>query len=250
MYAFAGSDGGSGRCGVEAGKPGGAEEGRPGPPAGSYRRESGELEFDRVSFFSDAVYAIAMTLLVVDLHAPEFAGPQDDFGALAGALLGEWPQVFGFFLGFILLGRFWRAHHVFFASLRSIDGRFITLNLVYLAVVAFTPFPVGMLSDYEGNPAAFLMFAACMIGISGLEVLMYVHAVRHGHTRERLTPAVYRYGVACSAAPVVVMTLSLPLAAFSSTAALLSWLLLVPVGRWLKRREPAEYARVRYPPTM
>lgn len=222
---------------------------RPAPPRGSYPRESEGLEFDRVSFFSDAVFAIAMTLLVVDLHVPEFEGPRQDFSALAAALLGEWPQMFGFFLGFILLGRFWRAHHVFFASLRSIDGRLIALNLVYLAVVAFTPFPVGLLSDYEGNPAAFLMFAACMIGISGMETLMYVRAVRCHHTREVLSPAVYRYGLACSAVPCGLMILSLPLAAISGHIALLSWLLMAPAGRILHRYEPPDYADYRFPPT-
>ncbi|HVL21543.1 MAG TPA: TMEM175 family protein, partial [Amaricoccus sp.] len=58
-------------------------------PRGSYRRENAGLEFDRVSFFTDAVYAIAMTLLVVDLHVPELAAAKADPAALAAAIWGE-----------------------------------------------------------------------------------------------------------------------------------------------------------------
>lgn len=60
----------------------------------------------------------------------------------------------------MLLGRYWLAHHQFFASLRSIDRKLIALNLVYLAFVAFMPFPVALISEFEQNPLAFYIFAA------------------------------------------------------------------------------------------
>lgn len=199
-----------------------------------YRRESGGLEFDRVSFFTDAVYAIAMTLLVVDLHVP--AAP-DGLGA---ALREMDVAIFGFFLGFLIIGRFWIAHHQFFAALRSVDGAMIRVNLLYLALVAFCPFPVGLISEYEEFPAAFFLFAATVGGVSLLEAVLLLMAARGGHLLRPLSPGALRYTLAMALSPVAVILLSLPLVAVGTTAALLSWLAMMPVGMLFDRFAPEE----------
>lgn len=211
-------------------------DGRPPPPAGSYPRGGPGLEFSRVSIFSDAVYAIALTLLVVALDVPQ--APEDDPAALASALWATRPNIVGFFVGFVLLGHFWLAHHQFFASLRSVDRPLIVLNLVYLAFVAFMPFPVALISEFERNPVAFYVFAGCMATISLLELVMFAYATRHGHTRAPMSPEAIRFGLVSTGAPVAVMLLSLPLAAIHTTWALILWLVLVPLGLWLRRRGP------------
>ena len=203
-----------------------------------YRRESRGLEFDRVSFFTDAVYAIAMTLLVVELQPPELAAVRDP-AALWNALWDERSGVIGFFVGFILIGRYWLAHHQFFASLRSVDAGLISLNLVYLAFIAFMPFPVALLSNYEENPVSFFMFAGCMAVVSLLEVAMFLWAARSGHLRFAATPEVMRFAMIAGGAPVLVMLASFPLALYSTTWALLSWLVVFPIGAILDRRTPA-----------
>jgi len=129
-----------------------------------YRRHGEGLEFDRASFFTDAVYAIAMTLLVVELRVP--GGSDAD---LAAGLGEEAWAIVGFFFGFILLGRYWMAHHAFWASLATIDGRLVALNLVYLAFVAFIPWPVGLVSRHPHAFSAFALFAAATDpGLAGL----------------------------------------------------------------------------------
>ncbi len=210
---------------------------RPEPPAGSYRREGAGLEFDRVSFFTDAVYAIAMTLLVVELHVPEIARPADP-AALRRAVDEEGWAIVGFFIGFVVLGRYWLAHHHFFANLRSIDRAMISVNLVYLAFVAFTPFPVGLISRYEDKPDVFVLFALTMVAISGLEVVLFRMAVRRGHLRLALSPELERFGYLAAGTPVVMMALSIPLAYLSPTLALLSWLLMIPAGWLIDRHAP------------
>jgi uncharacterized membrane protein len=220
-----------------------ARDDRPPPPAGSHRREGPGLEFDRVSFFTDAVFAIAMTLLVVELEPPRLTADEEKPGALLAAVVASWPQIFGFFLGFALLGRYWMAHHDFFANLRSIDRRLISLNLAYLAFIAFMPYPVALISNYEENAVAFALFAVTMAIVSTLEVVMYLRAVRCGHMRQALSPEAARFGLLAAGAPVVVMVASLPLAAVSTTLALLSWLVLFPVSAILHRRMPAEFRR-------
>lgn len=209
-------------------------EGEGEPKPGTYHRESNGLEFDRVSFFTDAVYAIAMTLLVVDLHVPE---TDDGLAAALGAMSYE---IFGFFLGFLVIGRFWLSHHQFFGALRSVDLAMVRVNLVYLALVAFCPFPVSLISAYEDDPAAFLLFAATVGGISLLEAVLLLMAARGGHLARALSPSGLRYTLAMATSPVVVILLSLPLVTVSTTVALLFWLAMIPVGIAFDRFAPPE----------
>ena len=114
----------------------------------------------------------------------------------------------------------------------------ISVNLVYLAFVAFTPFPVGLISRYEDKPDVFVLFALTMVVISGLEVVLFRMAVRRGHMRVDLSPELERFGYVASGTPVVMMALSIPLAYVSPTLALFSWLLMIPVGRLIDRFAP------------
>ena len=103
-----------------------------GTPARRYRRRSEELEFDRIAFFSDAVFAIAMTLLVVGIGIPHVREAR-----VGDALRGKGSEVFSFFLSFVVIGFYWLSHHRFFARLGAVDARFMQLNLLYLAAIAF-----------------------------------------------------------------------------------------------------------------
>ena len=115
-----------------------------------------------------------------------------------------------------------------------------TVQLVYLALVAFCPFPVGLISEYEEDPTAFLLFAVTVGGISLLEVVLLLMAARGGHLARDLSPHALRYTLAMASSPVAVILLSLPLAAVSTTAALLSWFAMVPIGMAFDRFAPGE----------
>ena len=219
------------------------------PVEGCFARDNTGLEFDRVVNFSDAIYAIAMTLLVIDLRLPAELPKDVSAAELFRALTAIETGAFGFFLGFVLLGRYWMAHHAFFSVLRSVDARLISLNLVYLAVVAFMPFPVSLISAFEANGISFGLFALSMAAISLLEVVMIHQAARRGHIRVPLSPAAVRHALIASGVPVLIMLLSLPIARWSTTAALLSWLLMWPTGVWINRREPEDFRLLRRPPS-
>src|SRR3954451_12804727 len=85
-------------------------------PNPRYRRRSQELEFDRVAFFSDAVFAIAMTLLVVGIGIPHVRESK-----LGEALSSKDAEIFSFFLSFGVIGAYWLAHHRFFTRLAAVD---------------------------------------------------------------------------------------------------------------------------------
>lgn len=201
-----------------------------------FEREGRGLEFDRVSFFTDAIYAIAMTLLVVDLKLPETAPDLNQPGNLLQAIGDVRWQIFGFFLGFLLIGRYWLMHHMLFAKLKSIDQTLVKVNLAGLGFVAFSPFSVMLISRYEDNWVAFLIFAGNLAMISGLKLVLLILAARRGHFADQPASFQLRHDVIDAAIPVAVMLLSLPLAAISTSAALLSWLLIIPFSAFTDRR--------------
>ncbi|MEX0832939.1 MAG: TMEM175 family protein [Actinomycetota bacterium] len=215
-----------------------AQDPLPPVPPNAYVRHGEGLEFDRVVFFTDAVFAIALTLLVVDIGIPTLRGPAGDSSTMLDALSDTLPEVISFFIAFIVIGRYWLAHHLFFGQLRAVDRPLISLNLLYLAFVAFLPWPTALVGDYEQNPISVLLLAACLAIISGLEVVQFHYAYKHNLMRQRIPPDVYRFGVIGSLTPVAVFILSAPLAFVSSTLCLTSWLVTIPIGIILDRRGP------------
>ncbi len=104
---------------------------------------AGNLEYDRVLFFSDAVFAIAITLLVVDIRVPEVV-------VHAGHELYESRgKILSFAISFLVIGLFWIGHHRLFRYITALDRPVIFLNLLFLGTIAFLPYPTALL--FAGN---------------------------------------------------------------------------------------------------
>ena len=202
----------------------------------TYKRRSRGLEFDRLSFFTDAVFAISMTLLVVALDPPTFAERVVSDTDLLAAVWDDWPRFFSFFLAFLLLGRYWIAHHTFYASLDRIDDSLIGWSLVYLAFVAFLPFPTDLLGEFDGNGGSTALFALNMGIISALEVVMFRRAHSAGLMRNALSPEAYRFALRVSATPVVIFAVSIPIAFVIPYLAQAMWVASLALSWWWARR--------------
>jgi uncharacterized membrane protein len=208
-----------------------------GPFGQTYAR--GTLEFERFAFFSDAVYAIALTLLVVGIAVPT-VGDVRDAGEMWDTLLDLKHEFISFFVGFAVIGRYWLAHHRFVAVLSAIDAQLMTVNLVYLAFIAFLPFPTALVGRYEQNLVSFGFYALTLAVVSFLETLSFVVAARRRLIPFSVPRDVARFGLVASMLPVVVFLLSIPLAmATNSTVGLLSWILIWPLEAVLDRYKPA-----------
>jgi uncharacterized membrane protein len=208
------------------------------PPAGREFERGGE-EFGRVLSFSDGMFAIAMTLLVVGIGVPALTNA-DSVGDLADALDDQSDAIVSFFISFAVIGRYWVAHHQMFSLLRAFDRGLISLNLVYLGFIAFLPFPTALLGNYFDNPLAVAVYAAAVAIVSGLEVVLLRHAQLHGLLTKAMPDEVYRWGVIGSLTPVLAFALSIPVAFVSSELALAVWLLVIPLGIFVNSRAPAE----------
>jgi uncharacterized membrane protein len=101
----------------------------------------GSDEFTRVLTFSDGLFAISMTLLVVGIGVPELGAQGGDERALIDALGDLLPEIVSFVISFAVIGRYWLAHHGTFARLAAMDYGLIAWNLLYLAFIAFLPSP-------------------------------------------------------------------------------------------------------------
>jgi uncharacterized membrane protein len=189
--------------------------------------------------FSDGLFAIAMTLLVVGIGVPELTDGGSE-GELLDALGGLAPEIISFFISFAVIGRYWVAHHQFFALLRAMDYGLVGINLVYLGFIAFLPFPTGLLGNYFENPISVASYGVAVAIVSGLEVVMFRHAYRAGLLKRDIPEQVYRWGRSASSLPVVFMLLSIPVAFVSTVVAVLMWFTAVPAQVLiLDRRKPA-----------
>jgi uncharacterized membrane protein len=189
---------------------------------GGHVRGRDTVEFARIAAFTDGVFAIAITLLVLSINVPEGL-PE---GQLGDYLLDTWRQLFAYFLSFAVIGRFWIAHHAIFALLRRFDVPLLVLTLVYLSMVVLIPFPTELLGDYGRQPDAVILYAFVVGTAALMGWVMVWHMLRREHVREELLADARRIATG-SLQPAIVFYASIPVALVSPTAAQLVWLALL-----------------------
>src|SRR5579884_2818994 len=141
--------------------------------------EPREAGVDRLVAFSDAVFAIAVTLLVLDLHEPTVSS------GLLHALLKAWPGYLGYALSFLIVGIIWAQNHLMFRFIRRTDHLFLLINVVFLMWVAVVPYPTAILARYLENPAERQTATALYTGVflvGGLLInLQWQYAIHRDH---------------------------------------------------------------------
>jgi uncharacterized membrane protein len=106
----------------------------------------GELPLARLEAFSDAVFAIAITLLVLELGIDADAGPH-----LLHSIVHEWPSYLAYVTSFLTIGVLWLQHSAIAGSLRAADAGLYRLNLLVLLLASFLPFPTKLLAEFIGE---------------------------------------------------------------------------------------------------
>ncbi len=190
---------------------GGGEEISPGRPG---------FDYNRTVALSDGVFAIALTLLVLNIGLPSVPA----HGDLGDALLDQGTELQSYAIGFAVISLLWVRHHAFFRALRVIDAPITVLNLIYLGLVAFLPYPTRVLGRYGDKPPSVVLYAVTLaiIALAGASTREYARRARLLDERE--LPARERWFIA----PLVFLA-SIPIAFASTKTAELFWLvLLVP----------------------
>ena len=106
-----------------------------------------EFQVERMMFFSDAVFAIAITLLIIDIKVPEIQNDFTEFAVLK-AVGKLFPKFIGFFLSFLVIGSFWTGHHRMSGFLCSYSRRLLWLNLFFLLAIVLMPFSTAFYSSF------------------------------------------------------------------------------------------------------
>lgn len=200
--------------------------------------EDPEVRFDveRLVFFSDAVFAIAITLLVIELGVPE--GLPDD-AALQAALVELLPSLFSFFLSFAVIALYWLSHHRLVRVLERSHPLLIGLNFVLLGSIAFLPFASGVLGHHGDLPTAVILYAGTNVVASLAITLMRVVALRAHLLQGNVNVPAFRRRTVYPGVTAAVFLGSMLVAPLSPDLAMQSWILVfatVLVRNWDERR--------------
>jgi uncharacterized membrane protein len=198
--------------------------GKLGAPVVAERGAASEL--DRLIFLSDGVFAIAMTLLAIDLALPEVTS--QSAADLGQRLLALGPRYLSFALSFLVIASYWRSHQRIFRYVVRLDSRFVWLNLLLLLCIAFLPFPTSVLGNY-GNDAVSVGLYAGTLAVTGVVVLaMWVFATT-GHrlvAHELSARHIHEITARAVSAPAIFL-LSIGVAQIDPSVAKYSWLLII-----------------------
>jgi len=128
----------------------------------------------RLEAFSDGVFAIAITLLVLEIHPPESAS------GLGHELAQLWPSYLAYLISFLTIGIMWINHHYLFTLIREADRTFLCLNTLLLLFTAFIPFPTNVLADFmrsgDGRTAATVFYCGTFLATGIVYNLLWRYA--------------------------------------------------------------------------
>jgi len=186
----------------------------PKPPFVESDKDS--LNFERVVFFSDAVFAIAITLLALEIRLSEV-----DVDALPQAMFALLPEIAVYALSFLLVGVYWVSHHRMFQYIARYDYTLIWLNLLFLLCIAFLPVASAILGKYYAQPFAVLFYCSVLWITSLMSILLWWYASQnHRLIESDVEPHVIRYVFNRSVATIAVALLAAGIAFINTTVAL------------------------------
>jgi uncharacterized membrane protein len=191
------------------------------PPDTETARSSRRGDPDRVRAFTDGVFAIIITILVLEISVPANLGEQ----GLRQALEEIGPTLWAWVISFLIVGMYWVWHRDLFAQIRSVNRDVVWLNLVFLLPTSLIPFAAALLGEYSEEAIALRVYGGILMLASFARVALFWYVSR----RPSLlfdTPTVRgrRLGLALAAAPVLIYALAMGVAGVAPTLSILLYL--------------------------
>ena len=175
----------------------------------------------RLETLSDAIFAVAMTILVLDLKVPVL--PQDATSHhLWAALVALWPKIGAFIISFLFLAKTWDVHRLIFHAVNRVNYSFSVLNLMLLMACCLLPFSTSLISEHSQLTIAAWIYIANMISLPILNYLLWEYATRRRRlARSDVSPAVIDWFNSNHRVVIEVYAVAFPIAYFSSALSVL-----------------------------
>lgn len=173
---------------------------------------------ERLATLADGVFAIVLTLLVLEIAVPENLSEE----SLRNVLEELRPTAVAWVISFLITGMYWVAHRDLFLRVRAVNRDVVWLNLLFLLPVSLIPFASSVLGKYSEDAIALRLYGSVMIVATIMRLVLYAYVIRRpvllvsGHQPERAG-----LGMAIAAAPILVYVLAMAVADVSATASLI-----------------------------
>jgi uncharacterized membrane protein len=154
---------------------------------------------NRLEAFSDGVFAIVITLLILDVRFPA------DKPLTLETLQSVVPHMVAFLLSFVIVGVYWVSHHNMLHFIKHVDRQLLWLNLVLLLLVVFIPFPAALLGEHLDNELAVTLYGGNLILVNAAGTALWVYATARPHlAAEGIPPSLPRFVARLHSAPILV----------------------------------------------
>ena len=155
-----------------------------------------KFQRERLALFSDAVFAIAITLLIIEIKVPELHSDHITDHELTNGLLFIIPKFIGFIISFFVIGLYWMAHHRLFRYVVRINQKLISTNLLFLLPIVIMPFSTAFLSEYYNVllrvPVIIYATTICFAGLASYQLWKVVASPKY-NLSQGLNQLVLRY---------------------------------------------------------
>jgi len=199
------------------------------------------ISSSRLLSFSDGVFAIAVTLLVFNLKVPEI--PEGDVHRLLpGAIKAMLPRFFTYLVSFLLIAIFWTVHHRMLDLVVHVDYTFIWINVLYLLVISFSPFPSALMGTYPEESFSLVFYICSMFIVVSLSMIMWRYATRRHRLISKGTPSsTINYFFIRGLSTLSILLIALPIAVYNVRWAQVCMLLIFPI-QWTIRTYHKRYS--------
>lgn len=197
-----------------------------------------EFQLERMILFSDAVFAIAITLLAIELKVPAILHDVTDH-KLAESLLELTPKFIGFFISFVIIGQYWTIHHRLFGFVVNFNLQLLWLNLFFLLAVVLMPFTSAFYSEYITyyikTPVILYISNISFLGLMNFFMWRYVSNPKHGLSEGLAKPVAHYFSMRAIIVPITFILMALTYFIFPRIAV---WMpMTIPVSIWVVNRK-------------
>ena len=197
--------------------------------------------FERILSFSDAVFAISITLMVLSLSVPVLTGSSSGPNLSAG-LVAEWQSFLGYFISFFVIAMWWIVHHRYFQYLNGFDVRVLWLNLLFLLCITLIPFLTNLIVIYHESVLAVSLYASVQAVAGCFMYIIWKYSTDHHRFVEpSINPVFVRFLSFRAFIVIILFLASIPIAILSPTAAQVSWAVVPFINGFITRHVPGGY---------